>query len=124
VTAADCARFEALLENIHTSVRGIASGQVALIERLDRMEIRFDRLENRIEQVANQLTAIDSKLTAIDSKLTAIDSKLTAIDARLTAFAVDTQSRFERIERHLGLDGPSRSGKRARRGSPKRRKAS
>jgi hypothetical protein len=69
VTAADCARFEAVLDSIQASVHAVADGQVALLERCDRIEARLDRLEGRIEQVAIQLTASDTKLTAIDVKL-------------------------------------------------------
>jgi hypothetical protein len=123
VTAADCARFEAMLESIQASVHAVADGQVALLERCDRIEARFDRLEGRIEEVAIQLTAIDVKLTAIDVKLTAIDVKLTAIDTKLDAFSVDTQSRLERIDTHIGPARTPRPGTRPPRGSTKRRKA-
>jgi chromosome segregation ATPase len=116
VTAADCARFEAVLESIQASVHAVAEGQVALLDRCDRIETRLDRLEGRIEQVAIQLTAIDVKLTAIDVKLTAIDTKL-------DTFSVDTQSRLERIETHIRLGRPPRPGKRPPRGSTTRRKA-
>jgi chromosome segregation ATPase len=144
VTAADNARFEALLESIHASVHAIAEGRAALIERCDRIETRLDRLEGKLEEIGNQLTAIDTKLiaidvtlTAIDTKLTAIDTKLTAIDVTLTAidvtltaidtkldtFSVDTQSRLERIETHLVRSGPPRPRKRLPRGSTQPRKA-
>jgi chromosome segregation ATPase len=137
VTAADCDRFEALLECIHASVHAVAEGQAALIERCDRIESRLDRIEGKLEQIGIQLTAIDTTFIAIDAKLIAIDAKLTAVDAKLTAidvklttigtkldtFSVDTRSRLERIETHLVRHGPPRPSKRLPRGSTQRRKA-
>ena len=123
VTPADYARFEALLESIHTSLHPVAEGQAALIERFDRIETRLARLDGKLEEIEIQLAAVDTRFTAINTKLTAIDVRLTAFDTKLDTFSVNTHSRLERIEAHLRLNGPPRSRRRPPRGSTQRRKA-
>lgn len=115
----DYARCEALMENIQASVRVIAVGQAALIERFDTW---FGRLKVQFDQVAIQLAVSGAQPAAIDATLTAIGTTLTAMDAKLEAFSVDTRSRFERIGAHAGMGGTPGPGKHQQRSSAKRRK--
>lgn len=67
------------------------------------MEARLDRIDGRLEQISIRLAATGAKLTAIDAKLTAIGRKL-------DTFSVNTHSRLDRIEAHIGSNGPPASG--------------
>lgn len=116
LTAEDRIRFDVLLEDVQRNVKVIAEGHGALVERLDRVEIRLERLEGRFEQIAIHVAVLETRSNALEAKFNALDTKLDSL-------SVDTRHRLQRIEAHLGLEGTSRSGKRSPRDSPKRRKA-
>jgi hypothetical protein len=97
-------RFEVLLENIQSNVQVIAEGHGALVERLDRMELKF---ECRFDQFERRFDQLDVRVQGLEG------------------FASDAQQRLQRIETHLELNGSSHASppKRATRdAAPKRRK--
>jgi hypothetical protein len=110
MTASDRTQFEVLLENLQRDVKVIAEGHGVLAERLDHFKSRFDRIEGQFEHLAIQVAVLETRVHALETQV--------------GAFSVDTQSRLERIETHLGFEGPSRSRTRRRRGSLKRRRPS
>jgi len=84
-------RFEVLMEDVRTSVKVIAEGHSALVERLDRMNSKFDGLETRFD----------------------------GLEMRLEVFASDAQQRLKRIEGHLEVNG-SNSSNGSSRSNPRR----
>lgn len=106
-----------MLENLERSMKVLAEGHLALVERLDRMEARF---ETRFEQLETRLMTLETKFEA---RFEQLEIRLMTLETKFEEFAADTRRRLDRIETHLGLDGPHRPAKRALRGAPKRRKA-
>jgi len=136
MTDTDGAPLEALLESIQASVRALAGAQVAMVERLDRMDPKLDRIEGQLEELTIQAAGIEVKLNRIDARLarieaqlppidaqfTRIGAKCTGLDSKLDTLSVDTRSRFERLEIGIGAGGTSILRKGLLRGSTRRRK--
>jgi hypothetical protein len=112
-------RFEVLLEDIQTQVRGIAEAQGGLSQRIDRMEARF---EHRFDVLATKVDglevfALDTQRRlnglegfALDTqrRLDGLEGRFDGLEGRfdgLEGFALDTQRRVKRIETHLQLNG-------------------
>jgi uncharacterized protein YceH (UPF0502 family) len=99
-------RYEVLLEDIQTSMKVLAEGHGALVERLDRME---GRIEDRFDGFERRFDRIEVKVDGLE------------------VFASDAQRRLDRIETHLQLNGASHASPRRKAASdapPKRRKKS
>lgn len=69
----DHIRFEALLENIQTSVHVIVEGRNAVLQRLDRVESRIDRLIAKIDMLAAKPARAKPRTAADDRGSPAVE---------------------------------------------------
>ena len=104
----EIARFTVLLEDIQTQVRAIADGHAGLTERMDRMDARLGRLETKVDGLEVNAVAMRIEIRALATKVevSALATRLERVETKLEGFAVDTRSRLERIETHVGLNRP------------------
>lgn len=78
-------RLGTMEESINGNLELLAEGQQAIVERMDRFEVRLDSVEQIVTEHSGQLAGL-----AADQKAT--NDKLDAVAADLTAHRRDTEA--------------------------------
>jgi hypothetical protein len=95
------ARVAVLLEDLQTQVRLVAENQIAMGQRMDRMETRFDVLDMNVGILTLRFDGLEKRFDGLEKRFDGLETKF-------DGFAGDTQRRLQRIETHLELNGSSR----------------
>ena len=73
--------FETLLEDVHSTVKLLAEGLTAVIDRLDRHDCQFQAMDRRFCVTDSRLLVITDRLDGHDQRLDQIDNRLARVES-------------------------------------------
>lgn len=93
-------RLGTMEESINSKMELLAEGQQAIVERMDRFEVRLDSVERTVTEHTGQLAGLAADLKATNARIDGVEQSLSA---RIDGVEQGLSARIDGVEQSLSV---------------------
>lgn len=91
--------FTVILENLNDKLDLLAEGQVGLVNRLDRIDLRLDSIEVSLGNLEIRMSAIEQRMNKLEIRASAVEKRMDNLEQKINKFS----NQLEKIRQELHI---------------------